>query len=130
MKRSTRSRRSPLFSLWEGDVVVTDMVSGDVLWTGRPLGHPATDVLPLSGGDRAAVLLDFGSMPSGPARNLICLAEDGEIVWQAALPTDSRTDAFVSVDLVRNQIIAHSWTGFRTAIDPKTGKIIDRTFEK
>jgi outer membrane protein assembly factor BamB len=124
------SREHVLFSVYEGDLVVTDLASGHVIWTGRPLGHAVTEVLPLSGGDKAAVLLDYRSMQSGAARNLICLAVDGEIVWQASLPTDSPSDAFVSLDVVGERIIAHSWTGYRSIIDPKTGDIIDRTFEK
>jgi hypothetical protein len=53
--------------------------------------------------DRAIVLLDYMAGPIGPRQNLICVDCDGQVVWQAALPTSSSPESFVSFELVGDQ---------------------------
>jgi outer membrane protein assembly factor BamB len=124
------TRRSIIFSLHDKGIVVTDLGTGEVLWAGRPLGYMASEVLAFPSGDRAIVLLDYSSMPTGPAQNLICIGENGEVLWRSPLPTESPTDAFTAVRFVDDRIIANSWSGFRSVVDPQTGELIERTFVK
>jgi len=111
-------------------LVVTDAVSGSVVWQGRPLRLPVEEVQGLPGGSRAIVLLDYTSGPDGPFANLLCVACDGELVWRAELPSGSSTEAYVSFDLTGDALLANSWTGHRVQLDIATGRMIQSAFTK
>jgi hypothetical protein len=118
------------FTVIDRQLLVTDLSTGQTRWHGSPLGLPVEEVHPLQGAARAVVLLDYIAGPTGPKRNLICVDRDGQVVWQAALPTSSSPESFVSFELLGNELFANSWSGWRVAIDPGTGDIRGAEFTK
>jgi outer membrane protein assembly factor BamB len=118
------------FTVIDRQLLITDPATGQVRWHGSPLGLPVEEVRPLLTADRAIVLLDYMAGPTGPRQNLICVDCDGQVVWQAALPSSSSPEAFVSFELVGDQLFANSWSGWGVAIDPLTGDIRGAEFTK
>jgi hypothetical protein len=89
-----------IFSLLERKVIVTDLDSGEVLWSGKPLGQPVLDVLHPPTATRAIVLLDYLSTTPEERANLVAIDDHGTVIWRAKLPTASSTDAFTEIELV------------------------------
>ena len=65
-------------------------------------------------------------------RNLTLRSAHGEVIWTAELPkTDSELfDAYVSMELGSEGVVAYTWSGFRTTIDLHSGKILSAVFTK
>ena len=68
--------------------------------------------------------------PNRPFQNLVCVDPDGTMIWIAALPSASSTDAYVSFDLGTDEVHASSWSGYRVRIDLRSGEIRGKTFTK
>lgn len=121
---------SLLFSMLGKEVVVTDLNSGDVVWSGQPLGRGVLDVVQVSDGSRALVLLDYYKTPPNDRGNLVAIDDHGGILWRATLPTSSATDAFTEVELTAEGVSAFTWSGHRVLIDLATGKTVKDSFVK
>ena len=99
-------------------------------WEGLIDGLPASDLIALPSAASAIVLLD---PPAGHAavRNLVQVGCDAQVFWRAELPTTGESDAFVSIELAENGLIAAStWSGYRVVISPDTGASISQEFTK
>lgn len=99
-------------------------------WEGLVDELRVLDLIALSSGTSAVVLLD---PPAGHAavRNLVCVGPDTHASWRAELPTTGETDAYVSIELTQDGLIAAStWSGYRVLISPKTGAVIGQEFTK
>ena len=119
-----------LFSVVNKEVVVSDLSTGRVMWSGRPLGRDVVDLVQLDDDSRAVVLLEtFGSPPDDRA-NLVAIDARGRLLWRAQLPTPSSTDGFTSLDIIERGVSAFSWSGHRLLIDPDTGSTISDEFTK
>lgn len=70
--------------------------------------------------------------PSGTGRhrNIVCVADDGSVVWRAELPPGSQPDAYVAVSVGDTEISASSWSGYRVVLDAETGRILRSDFVK
>lgn len=99
-------------------------------WEGLLDGLPVLDLIALSSGTAAVVLLD---PPAGHAAvgNLLGVGSDAHVSWRAELPTTGQSDAFVSIELTEDGLIAAStWSGYRVLISPDTGAVIGQEFTK
>lgn len=99
-------------------------------WEGLLDGLPVLDLIALSSGTSAVVLLD---PPAGhtEVRNLVGVGPDAHVSWRAELPTTGESDAYVSIELTEDGLIAAStWSGYRILISPKTGALIGQEFTK
>lgn len=74
-------------------------------------------------------LLDAAS-GTGRHRSLVCIADDGSLVWRAELPAGSQPDAYVAVSVGDTEISASSWSGHRVVLDAETGRILRSDFVK
>ncbi len=116
------------YELNDGDVVVKDEVDR-VIWKGKPDGFPATAIVPLPNSDDAIVLLDYMAGPKNFA-NLFRITPDGRVVWRAAPPESSTSDAYVEVRWRGDTFLANSWSGYLVQIDLETGKPSSSEFVK
>jgi hypothetical protein len=116
------------YELNDGEIVVKDEVDR-VIWRGKPDGHPATAIVPLPDSDDAIVLLDYMAGPKNFA-NLFRITSTGRIVWRAAPPESSTSDAYVEVRRRGDAFFANSWSGFLVQIDIKTGMPTSSEFVK
>ncbi len=99
-------------------------------WEGLLDGLPALDLLALPSSTSAVVLLD---PPAGHAtvRNLVGVGSDAHVSWRAPLPTTGESDAYVSIELAEDGLIAAStWSGYRVLISPDTGALVRQDFTK
>jgi hypothetical protein len=119
-----------LFSLLEKEIIVTDLDSGEVLWSGRPLGRPVLELLQLPTASRAIALLDYLNAAPEERANLVAIDDRGTVLWRAKLPTTSNTDAFTDIDLVEGGVSAFTWSSHRVLIDIETGETLDDAFTK
>jgi hypothetical protein len=121
---------TPLFTVANKEVVVSDLSTGRVIWSGCPLDRDVVDLVQLDLGPRAVVLLEMLGSPPDDRANLVAIDSLGRLLWKAELPTRSSTDGFTSVDLTENGVSAFSWSGHRVVIDPETGRTISGEFTK
>jgi hypothetical protein len=118
------------YSTYLGDVVVTDALSGEVLWSGAIDQVKTDSVLPLGNSDDAIVLLDRMAR-KGRFPNLLRIDRNGEILWRAELPSSSDpNEAYVSVEVEGDTIRANSWSGYRVRLSADSGRIAESTFTK
>lgn len=99
-------------------------------WEGLLDGLPVLDLIALPSGTAAIVLLD---PPAGHAavKNLVGVGPDARVSWRAELPETGESDAFVSIELTEDGLIAAStWSGYRVLISPNTGALIGQEFTK
>jgi hypothetical protein len=111
------------FTVIDRKLLITDLSTGQTRWHGSPLGLPVEEVQPLTEGGGAVVLLDHRARTNPTDSNLVCVDCDGQLVWKLSLGSLSSPDAFVSLELVGDELVANSWAGRRTGIDPLTGDI-------
>jgi hypothetical protein len=104
--------------------------SGALQWSGRPLGHAASVVLPISGTNDAIVLLDPDACRSGSFRNLLRVSANGSVMWQAELPDRQGNDAYVAVRWAGAQLLANTWSTYLVRLDVESGRILESTFTK
>ena len=77
--------------------------------------------------DSIVVLFRPESKKTGQFQNLIALSRVGRIKWTADLPTSETVEAYYSVE-PGTPLIAGSFCGYRCEIDPRTGRILCKTF--
>lgn len=65
---------------------------------------------------------------TGPFQYLICIDVAGSVLWQASLPTENSTDAYVRMEHVGDSLFANSWSGFWVTISAQDGSISDNSF--
>lgn len=106
-----------------GDLVIAQD-NGHEVWRGRFGGAPVVAVTALRGTRDAVALLDYLAGPQVFA-NLVRVAPDARLVWQASPPETTAPDAWVSLDKAA-PLRAHSLSGFSCVLDPATGVILDR----
>jgi hypothetical protein len=117
------------FSVHEGRLRVS-RADPSFEWEGLLDGLPVLDLIALPSGEAATVLLD---PPPGhvAVRNLVGVGSDAEVAWRAELPATGESDAFVSIELAEEGLIAAStWSGYRVLISPDTGATIRQEFTK
>ena len=66
----------------------------------------------------------------GQFRNLVALRRDGSLAWTAQLPETTTGDHYYTLKQIDERIVANSFSGFVTDIDPDTGIVINRSFVK
>jgi hypothetical protein len=103
--------------------------AGALLWSGKPLGHDASLVLPVPGTPDAIVLLSPDAQLNGRFGNLLRMSPDGSVSWQVEPPFQN-DDAFVAVAWVGDKLIANTWSCFRVAVDVNTGRLLETLFTK
>ena len=118
------------FTVLNGELVVADVRSGQILWHGTPDGLPVRSVLPVPNSEECIVLLDYAQGPARDFENVIRCRSDGSVVWRAELPVPASNDAYTAVQWADQGLTAYSWSGFSAVLDPATGHIITRTFVK
>jgi hypothetical protein len=118
-----------IFSAIGRQLLIVDP-TGRVRWHGMPLGWPVEEVVPLPGTARAVVLLDYMAAPTVQLENLVCVDCDGQVIWRARLPTTSSAEAYVSLELIGDRLVANTWSGQRVTLDPTTGQVQDSRFTK
>jgi hypothetical protein len=79
----------------------------------------------LSGGARLELVPADGDYASAILRR----EPDGSVAWRA-LPPDGRRDAWVSVRLQEEAVVANSWSCWLVRLDLTTGAVIERIFTK
>ncbi len=63
-------------------------------------------------------------------RNIFGVSGEGEIIWQVEAPSYSSVDLYTSLWEENGEIVAGSWKGDDTWLDPKTGKILKQEFTR
>ena len=117
------------FSVHDGRLRVS-RADASADWEGLLDGLPVLDLIALPSGASAIVLLD---PPPGheTARNLVGVGSDAHVSWRAELPMTGESDAFVSIELAEDGLIAAStWSGYRVLISPDTGALVGQEFTK
>lgn len=91
--------------------------------------HPVVYAAAL--GSRVVVLYapDSWREKFGQFNNLVALTHAGEEIWEAELPTTTSGDSYYEVVSV-SPLRARSVKSFECVIDPRTGKILEKTFLK
>ena len=64
------------------------------------------------------------------SRNIFGISPDGEILWQVEAPTQDPVDLYTQLTEEDGMALGGSWSGWNCHLDPKTGKILKRIFEK
>lgn len=118
------------YSIKNNDLVVRDRISGIIVWQGKPEGYPVKEAVALVGTDDCIVLYPYMSGQQRNFENLVRCRGDGSVVWRAELPETSMLDAYVSVQLGNDGLIANSWSCYFVVLDPDTGRILSARFTK
>jgi hypothetical protein len=62
-------------------------------------------------------------------RNILAIDNDGEVVWQAELPTKKDADGYWKIESVQ-PLVAMSFCSYECELDESSGRIIRKTFYK
>lgn len=116
------------FSSSAHGIIVSRRPDGSYSWSGHYSGMVIKSVVPIDCGKRCVLLLDPDANQRSAFENLLCIDEQGSVIWKAKLPTG--TDAFVGIDSRNEGIWANTWSGYRVLIDEHSGKELTRTFVK
>ena len=119
------------FELVEKELIISDKSTSGVIWHGKPYGCSIDKIIPLPNLLSCVVLLEYYEFYISEYRglgNLLLLAEDGRIKWHAEFPQSS--DSYVDIVLSGEKLLANSWSGYLVQIDPKNGKLLNKTFTK
>lgn len=65
----------------------------------------------------------------GQFKNLVAVRPNGDLIWEAELPTTMSSDAYYRFSS-KNPIIADSLSSFSSTIDESTGRIVRKIFYK
>lgn len=131
------------YTLDNGELVISGSSPEFRGWRGKPLGYPIENILVDSSKSNCIVLLSrehgpklYSGGPPKAFRNLICINNQGELLWIADLPRSGR-DMFTKIvwakdfpiqvfitkpDIREGSIVAFSMSGFLVDIDPETGR--------
>jgi hypothetical protein len=115
----------PLYSTHDGELVVTDPDSGQLLWQGLIQAMPIRKIAPVPGAPDAIVLLDHAKQPPGGfpeyGWNIVRVSPEGRVVWQARTPEEHGRDFWWDFELQGRELIAWSGSSFEVVIDLETG---------
>jgi hypothetical protein len=115
----------PLYSTHDGELVVTDPDSGQVLWQGLIQAMPISKIAPVPGAADAIVLLDYDKQPPGGfpeyGWNIVRVSPEGRLVWQARTPKEHGHDFWWDFKLQGRQLTAWSFSSFEVVINLETG---------
>ena len=100
---------------------------GSMSWSDYS-GDKVRAALPLAGGARCVILLDYSAGKKAAFKNLFCVERDGTIAWTAALPETH--DRFVDVAMGEDGLLAYSWSRFNVTLNATTGQVIRQQFVK
>jgi hypothetical protein len=115
------------YTIFEEELLVFDMESGEPVWAGKPDGRTPVEVLPIPKGDDCIVLVDWSSPPK--QANLIRVTAQGGVAWRAQLPNPPG-DAYTEMDWGSEGLTGYSWSGYAARINVETGKIEEMEFVK
>lgn len=79
--------------------------------------------------DRAIVLLE-ATPGYRPVQNIVLIDRQGEVRWRAELPTSGGGESYTSFSQDGRGLVAQSWSGHKVVLDPGSGRILSRTFNK
>ena len=85
--------------------------------------------LDLPSGAGRLTLYDWETI-SSIRENLVCIDLDGNVKWQAQLPTNDPLDCFVAVRMDGDLMRANSWSCYVVWLDAATGRTIRTQFTK
>ena len=119
--------REEIFSIPAAWFAVFRNADGSMSWSDYR-GEKVTAALPLAGGARCVILLDYSASEKAAFKNLFCVERDGTIAWTAALPETH--DAFVDIEMGEDGLHAHSWSCFKVTLNATTGQVIRQEFTK
>lgn len=104
--------------------------AGVVLFSGKVLGRPVEDGIPLDDVDLIGVLIE-AEVGWHPSSNLVAITPAGDLAWIAELPDSSGGESYVSIQSApEGQLAATSWSGYHVIIDRRSGSILRRSFTK
>jgi hypothetical protein len=119
---------SIVYSSPKHSIVVLRQADGSLLWSGRYYGMDIKAAVPTDDGKRCILLLDPDARQRSVFENLLCIDQEGSVIWTAKLP--DRPDCFVAIDPREEGIWANSWSCFRVLIDKNSGAELERIFTK
>jgi hypothetical protein len=91
-------------------------------------GDKVTAAVPLAGGARCVILLDYSASKKAAFKNLFCVERDGTVAWTAELPETH--DRFISIRMGEDELRAYSGSGFEVTLNATTGQAIRCEFVK
>jgi hypothetical protein len=100
--------------------------TGRALWEGRVDGLDALEAAPL--GETCAVVLDWSQALDRRFLNLVCVAQNGAVLWHAEMPTNRREEAYTKISVQGDALVAWSFFGLMVYLDPETGRIRSKQF--
>lgn len=81
--------------------------------------------------DLKGPILDIREIRNAPkGTNLFCYSPDGIVLWKAELPTGESAEDYYYQVSTRSPLVVNSFSSYRCEIDPRTGKILSKTFYK
>lgn len=95
---------------------------------GDYLGVAVRTAIPVEFGTKCILLLAQDANTASTFHNVLCITQDGDLVWKADLP--QTPDAFVEIGMEAGAFYATSWSGFRVSLDLTNGRILSREFVK
>lgn len=109
-------------------IVVTREIDGLYSWSGRYNGMSILKAIPCTKRGECILLLHPDASFRQVFENLLCISQEGGLVWSAKLP--GIPDKFVGVELTADGLEAYAYSGFLVLVDPCTGIETRRIFTK
>jgi hypothetical protein len=119
--------REELFSCEPALFLVFRRDDGSISWSDYR-GRKVKVALPLAGGARCIVLLDYDAREKKGFKNLFCIERDGTVAWTAELY--GPFDMFLTAELGEEGLVAYAATGYSVTMSPETGEVIRADFVK
>jgi outer membrane protein assembly factor BamB len=138
------------FAIVNGNLQIRDSVSNKILWEGKPKGIRVNKILPDPTLNKCFVLLssedwrDRKKVTEVSFRNILCIGQNGNIIWVSELPVSSEDDyglllwskdyqTIISKSNVvfrEGTIIGVSFSGYLVELDPENGRILQKLIIK
>lgn len=111
-----------------GKLIIENLSTGVLEWSGDFEGLPVFKVLPINGTTDCLVLLDPGASKQPTFKNLLRVKNTGDIIWRAELPRSH--DAYADVLVTNQGVEARSWQGIRVLVSLVDGSVEEIGFSK
>jgi hypothetical protein len=126
------------YTIDHGNLVIRDINSHNVVWSGKPKGIDVIGALPIEFSDDCIVLLDWRYSEKHRIINLLRINSTGKIIWevdhslkkQYSLPHEEEFKIYTDVWFEKPNLVAYAASGFADYIDLQNGKIIKTYFVK